>query len=114
MTALAEECLLVWIKGDEAHTQELIRRFDKAPKPMAYQPEFLARIWDEYLSENKCEEGEVDPDAFVRWTYAQALAHRQPRYEAMARWGVTVTADQVASLRNEADFVDLIANAIDG
>ena len=43
LKALSDECLLVWIKGDEAHTQELIRRFDRAPKPMAYQPEFLAR-----------------------------------------------------------------------
>ena len=27
---------------------------------------------------------QVDPDAFVRWTYARALAHRQPRYRAIA------------------------------
>lgn len=113
MTALSEECLLVWIKGDEAHTQELIRRFDRAPKPMAYQPEFLARVWAEYLTEKNCKEDEVDPDAFIRWTYAQALAHRQPRYEAMARWGVTVTADQVAALTCEKDFVDLIAEVME-
>lgn len=112
MQALSEECLLIWIKGDAAHTQELIRRFDKAPKPMAYQPEFLARVWQEYLSENNCEEADVDPDAFIRWTYAQALAHRQPRYEAMARWGVTITADQVGALTSEADFVDLIADVM--
>jgi len=113
MTALAKECLLVWIKGDDAHTQELIRRFDKAPKPMAYQPEFLARFWAQYLSENNCQENDVDPDTFIRWTYAQALAHRQPRYEAMARWGVTVSADQVAGLKSEEDFIDLIAEVMD-
>lgn len=114
MQTLSDECLLVWIKGDDAHTEELIRRFDKAPKPMAYQPEFLTRVWKEYLNENNCVEGDVDPDAFIRWTYAKALAHRQPRYEAMARWGVTVTADQVGTLKSEADFVDLIAEAING
>jgi hypothetical protein len=112
LSALAGECLLVWIKGDEAHKQELIRRFDRAPKPMAYQPEFLAQLWKEYLSEYKCEEGEVDPDAFIRWTYARALDHRQPRYEAMADWGVTVTADQVAGLTSQADFVDLVADCL--
>ena len=112
MQTLSDECLLVWIKGDDAHTEELIRRFDKAPKPMAYQPEFLTRVWKEYLNENKFLEGDVDPDAFIRWTYAKALAHRQPRYEAMARWGVTVTADQVGTLKSEADFVELIAEAI--
>ena len=112
LNALSEECLLVWIKGDDAHTQELIRRFDKAPKPMAYQPEFLARVWQEYLNENKCSEDDVDPNAFIRWTYAKALTHRQPRYAAMANWGVTITPDQIGTLRSEDDFVDLIATTL--
>ena len=114
LTQLSQQTLMVWIKGDEAHTQELIRRFDRAPKPMAYQPAFLARVWQEYLKENRLSEEQVDPDTFIRWTYAQALAHRQPRYEAMAKnWGVTVTADQIASVRSEADFTDVIANALE-
>ena len=57
--------------------------------------------------------GPVDPDAFVRWTYARALAHRQPRYAAMARRGVTVEADEVAAVASPEDFVDLVARAID-
>ena len=112
LSELDKHALMIWIKGDEAHTQELIRRFDKAPKPMAYQPEFLATAWSEYLAETGCAEAEVDPDAFIRWTYARALAHRQPRYEAMARWGVTVTADEMAQVSTQADFEDLIAGAI--
>ncbi|WP_370401500.1 ATPase [Sulfitobacter sp. JB4-11] len=112
LTALSEQCLLVWIKGDVAHQQDLIRRFDAAPKPMAYQPEFLAEVWADYLAEKGLKEGDVDPDDFIRRTYAAALSHRQPRYEAMSRWGVTVTADQIAALRGEADFVDLIAGCL--
>ncbi|MEO9778328.1 MAG: ATPase [Sedimentitalea sp.] len=112
LSELSQHTLMVWIKGDEAHTQDLIRRFDKAPKPMSYQPEFLSRMWDTYLSDNNCLEDDVDPDAFIRWTYAQALAHRQPRYEAMARWGVTVTADQIASVQDAQGFDTLIANAV--
>ena len=112
LNALSDECLLVWIKGSDAHTQELIRRFDKAPKPMAYQPEFLTQAWADYLREHDCTEDDVDPDGFIRWTYAKALAHRQPRYAAMARWGVTVTADQVAALQSEADFIDLIEQVL--
>lgn len=112
MRDLSAHCLLIWIKGDAAHTQELIRRFDRAPKPMAYQPEFLLNVWQEYLNENNCLEGDVDPDDFIRFTYARALAHRQPRYEAMSRWGVTVAADQVAALTNPQDFDDLIASCL--
>jgi hypothetical protein len=109
LVKLAEQCLLVWIKGDEAHSQELIRRFDRAPKPMAYQPAFLERIWAQYLNENNIQESDVDPDSFIRWTYAQALAHRQPRYEAMSRHGVTVTASDLHAVTGAQDFDDLIA-----
>ena len=109
MRHLSDQCLMVWIKGDEAHTAELIRRFDQAPKPMAYQPEFLAEAWATYLSENNVSERDVDPDTFVRWTYARALAHRQPRYAAMAKWGVTITPDEISALTGPDDFTDLIA-----
>lgn len=114
MSTLAAHTLMIWIEGSDAHTAELIRRFDKAPKPMSYQPEFLARVWAEYLARNACSEAQVDPDAFIRWTYAQALAHRQPRYGAMARrWGLSVTAEQVGTVRNAADFDALVAAALD-
>ncbi|WP_375690608.1 ATPase [Pseudooceanicola sp. LIPI14-2-Ac024] len=113
LAEIAETALLVWIKGDEAHTEELIRRFDRAPKPMYYQPAFLHDAWAAYFEETGDAPDRVDPDAFVRWTYAKALAHRRPRYEALARRGVTVTADAVAAVRTAADFEELIAAALE-
>ncbi len=114
LSELSKNTLMIWIKGDEAHTEELIRRFDRAPKPMSYQAEFLTRVWEDYLSKNGISEADVDPDAFIRWTYAQALAHRQPRYAAMARnWGITVTADQISAVRDEAGFIELIASTLE-
>ena len=114
LSELSEQCLMVWIEGDESHTQELVRRFDLAPKPMAYQPEFLSKAWGDYLSENNCLEGDVDPNGFIRWTYAKALAHRQPLYAAMARnWGVTVKAADVSNAHDAESFDRLIAEAID-
>ena len=114
LRALASRLLMVWIEGSDAHTGELVRRFDRAPKPMYYQPGFLTDAWATYLDETGLDEANVDPDAFVRWTYARALANRQPRYAAMARhWGIKVTADEVARLRDPADFNELIAVALD-
>jgi len=113
MTALAENLLLVWIKGSDAHKAELIRRFDRSPKPIYYNPEFLQTIWAQYLAQQDKPEGQVDPDAFLRFGYAQLLDHRQPRYAAMARWGVTITAEEVALVHTPADFNTLIAAAID-
>nr|WP_319251065.1 ATPase [uncultured Celeribacter sp.] len=114
LSALSQEALLVWIEGTEAHTEELIRRFDRAPKPMAYQPEFLTTVWQRYLEENGLSETDVNPDDFIRYTYARALAHRQPRYRAMAdRWGVTIQAEDLAKALSPAAFVDLIGAALD-
>lgn len=113
LSELSASTLMVWIQGSDAHTAELIRRFDRAPKPMAYQPEFLKRVWHEYLELQNVSPEAVDPDAFIRWTYSQALAHRQPLYEQMAKWGVTVTADEVAQVKTPQDFDDLIASALE-
>ena len=114
LTALSEAALLVWIKGSDAHTDELIRRFDRAPKPMAYQPAFLEATWAAYLAEKGVSEDRVDPDDFIRYAYGRALAHRQPRYAAMAdNWGVTVTAEEVAAAQTPDAFTDLIAAALD-
>ena len=111
MTELSQHLLLVWIKGSDAHKAELTRRFDRAPKPMYFRPAFLADLWAEYTQTR--DPATVDPDAFLRFGYARLLDARQPRYAAMAEWGVTVTAEDVARVRNAADFDDLIAAAID-
>ena len=113
LSTLEQNLLMVWIKGSDAHTAELVPRFDRAPKPMYYQPEFLDGAWLAYRMEKGLREDQVDPDDFIRWTYARALAHRQPRYEAMARRGVTITAEEVAQIRSPDDFDVLIARAID-
>ena len=113
LQALSETSLLVWIEGSEAHTEELIRRFDRAPKPMYYQPDFLHARWSEYLEMTGNQPENVDPDAFVRWAYSKALAHRQPRYAGMAKWGVSVTADEIAAAKTTDDFDTLIATALE-
>ena len=113
LTNLAQTMLMVWLKGTEAHRAELIRRFDRAPKPMYYEPRFLAALWAEHLAEQGLPEDRVDPDAFLRFAYARLLDHRQPRYAAMARWGATVTAEEVSQVKDATGFEDLIAQALE-
>ena len=113
MTSLSENLLMVWIAGNEAHTSELVRRFDKSPKPMCYQPAFLLSSWEKYQSETGLSPDKVDPDDFIRWTYARALAHRQPRYVQMAKWGITLQTDDVKNIYSPEYFEDLVASALD-
>ena len=114
MEDLASKTLIIWIEGTDAHTEELVRRFDKEPKPMSYDPAFLLKCWSKYLKEHQVAEDKVDPDHFIRWTYASALAHRQPRYRAMADgWGLTVKAEDMVKVRAAEDFIDVVADALE-
>lgn len=114
LTALSGAMLPVLIRGGEAHEEALKARFDRAPKPMYYQEAFLRAVWADYLREAGEAEDRVDPDAFIRHGFARLLAHRRPRYQAIAdRWGVSVEADEAAGVETEADFVRLVAEALD-
>jgi hypothetical protein len=114
LTTLAANTLLVWIEGSDDHTQTLIERFARAPKPMCYRPAFLARAWERHLAETGAAPDEVDPKAFAVSAYAAAIRERQPRYAAIARhWGVTVAASDVAQVRDSADVTALVAEALE-
>lgn len=111
---LAAATLPIWIRGTEAQARDLEARFDRAPKPMYYPEPFLVGLWDSYRAERGLAAEEVDPDAFVRHGFRALIAHRLPRYAAIAeRWGVTVESDEVAAVRDPADFAELVAAALD-
>ena len=114
LAALAAHVLFVHIEGTGAHTDELVRRFDRAPKPMYYPPGMLRREWDAYLVETGVGPEEIDPDAFVRWTYRRALDRREPIYRRLAeKWGVSVSAADVADVGTEGEAVEMIARALE-
>ena len=112
LKTLAENTLMVWIEGSSHHTDELIKRFDENPKPMCYDPGFMDSKWKEYLKINKCSVNDVDPDDFVRWTYSEAMAHRNPIYQSMASWGITVQADSISQVKTPSEFNSLIGSTI--
>lgn len=111
---LAKHTLIVYIKIPPKLEQTIIDRAKKDPKPLYYRPEFV----DEKLAEFMQERGyqstdQIDPDDFVCWVFPELFKARVPRYEAIAKqYGYTVDADEVAQVRNEDDFMQLIARAI--
>ncbi len=113
LTTLSGDLLMVWIEGGDGHVDELAERFDRDPKPMYYHPDFLNAKWDAYLEEKGVAGDRVDPDAFVRWIYREAMEHRSPLYRAMAeKWGVSVPAADVAAARSPGDVEGLVADAL--
>jgi len=41
------------------------------------------------------------------------MAHRQPRYAQMAKWGITLQANDVQNLKTPQDFEALVAETLD-
>ena len=109
---LFENTLLVWIKGSKNHTNSLIKRFDKNPKPMCYDKSFLSERWAEFLIAKQVTDDKVDPNEFIRWTYSKALEHRQPRYEKMAKWGISIDAQDIEKVKTPAQFNSLIEKSL--
>ncbi|MDT2018568.1 MAG: ATPase, partial [Planktomarina sp.] len=54
----------------------------------------------------------INPDDFIRWTYSRALAHRQPRYEQMSNWGLTIKNENLTDLSSSIEFEDFIADEL--
>jgi len=110
LKALSENSLIIWLKGSNAHTDTLIARFNKAPKPMFARKAVMEERWSRYLQERGLEEAQVDPDDFIRWSYAQMLSDRLPRYEAIAdKWGITIDADAFKNITTADAFSDVVA-----
>jgi hypothetical protein len=55
----------------------------------------------------------MPPDEFVTWVFPELFKSRLPRYQAIAdQYGYTVDANDVAKVKNEADFIQLVADAL--
>ena len=113
---LRDSTVLVYIRGTEKDADELIRRFAAAPKPMYYQPPFLTRKWAEFKKFNKItDDNKVDPDKFGAWGFEALLHDRLPRYQKLAdKYGYTIDAADLATVRDGEEFIDLVSAAMQG
>jgi GTPase SAR1 family protein len=112
---LVEHTLILYIQvTDQEEEQKLIERAQSDPKPLYYRPAFLKEQLEIYLQEkNMGYAAEMDPDEFTRWVFPRLFHSRVPRYEAIARpHGYTVTSQEVARVRDEADFLELLEMVI--
>ena len=112
---LVEHTLILYIQvTDQEEEQKLIERAQSDPKPLYYRPAFLEEQLEIYLQEkNLGYAAEMDPDEFTRWVFPRLFHSRVPRYEAIAKpHGYTVTSQEVARVRDEADFLELLEMVI--
>ena len=113
---LVKHSLILYIRvTEQAEEEALISRAQSSPKPLYYRPEFLDEQLQKYLDLRGLKfAAQVEPDDFCSWVFPRLFHSRVPRYEAIARpHGYTVTSHEVAMVRDEQDFLDLVDKAID-
>ena len=111
---LNRHTVILYIKSTASLERELIKRAQQTPKPLYYQPQFLEKNLAEFMQEFGVREiSDIDPDQFVTWMFPKLIAHRLPKYQAIAdRYGYGVDYRLVEEVRDDQDFVELIAQAI--
>ncbi len=115
LQTLVDHTLILYIQvTNKAEEDKLIARAQSAPKPLYYRPEFLEEQLAIYLAENNLQyAAQMEPDDFTRWVFPRLFHSRIPRYEAIAKpHGYTVTSEEVAKVKNEDDFIQLLETAI--
>ncbi len=115
LQTLIDNSMILYIQvTNKAEEEKLIARAQSAPKPLYYRPEFLEEQLAAYLAENNLQyAAQMDPDEFTRWVFPRLFHSRVPRYEAIAKpHGYTVTSEEVAKVKNEDDFIQLLEMAI--
>jgi len=114
LAILAENTLIVYIRTTPELEQVLIERARIDPKPLYYRPDFLDQQLPVFMAErNFGSVDEIPPDDFVTWVFPRLFHARLPRYQDIAdRYGYSVDVAEAASVRDEHDFLELIASAL--
>ncbi|MBT8441732.1 MAG: ATPase [Gammaproteobacteria bacterium] len=114
LRVLREHTLILYLRAGPNMEEELIRRAAANPKPLYFAASFLDEKLAIYLAQKGLQSAdEIIPNDFVQWIFPELLEHRRPLYEAIAdQHGYSVDARDISSLRDENDFVELVADAI--
>ncbi|UZR29988.1 ATPase [Methylococcus mesophilus] len=116
LEALAETTLILYIRTSPELEQMLVERAARDPKPLYYREAFLDEHLPVFLKDKGYPAVEaMPPDEFVSWVFPYLFKSRLPRYQAIAdRYGYTVDVADVAKVRDESDFVRLVASVLGG
>jgi len=114
LDTLAQHTLILYIKIPPNLEQTIIERAKTDPKPLYYREIFLEEKLAEYMQVKKyASPAIIPPDDFVSWVFPELFKSRIPRYQAIAdQYGYTIDANEAAQVKDEDDFIRLVAQAL--
>lgn len=112
---LSRASVVLYLHADDSLEHVLTDRATRKPKPLFYESDFLDAHLAQYLEEHSMSSSdEIDPDEFVRWVFPLLIDYRRPQYERIAgKFGYTIEAEKIWSLRDERDILDLLCDTLD-
>ena len=114
LNTLAAHSLIIYLKIPSSLEQAIVERAKSDPKPLYYREAFLDEHLEKFMAFKGCQStDEIAPDEFVSWVFPCLFESRLPRYQAIAnQYGYTIDANDVANVTGEADFIQVIADAL--
>jgi shikimate kinase len=111
---LSRQSLILYLKADEEMEEIMIERAQVDPKPLFYDDDFLADHISKFLElKGLSHSDEINPDEYVKWVFPSLIAHRRPLYERITKkYGYTIDARKVLSVKSEQDVMALISDAL--
>ena len=111
---LSTNTLLLYLQVGPEREEALVARQRAQPKPLYYADAFLDENLAAYMHERAIAcSGNIEPDDFVQWVFPRLVEYRRPLYRAIAtEYGYTIDSQAAESVRDEADFIDLVAGAL--
>lgn len=115
LNLLAQHTLIIYIKTSKDQEQLLFNRAQQDPKPLYYRVDFLEENLKTFMAEQHyTHTDQIPPNEFVSWVFPRLFHARLPRYQAIAdQYGYTVDASAIAEVKNEDEFINLIAQTLD-
>jgi hypothetical protein len=112
---IARHTVVVHVRPTDGDLERLLREVGDDRRPLCYREEFLDEGLAAYLRETGLPYvALIEPGDFYRWVLPRLCAERIRRYEEIRRRdGCTVTMADLESIRDEADFLGLIEEALD-
>ncbi|MCB1532599.1 MAG: hypothetical protein KDJ35_07005 [Alphaproteobacteria bacterium] len=115
LEAVGQKTLFVYLEVDPKDHASILGRAIAYPKPLYFPPDFFMQRLNEFQEEYGLGGvEEIDPLRFLSWVFPHLFTTRLPKYERLShKYGVTISAKEFRTLKDENEFLQIIGDALD-
>ncbi len=114
LEAVGQKTLFVYLRVEPEDHAQILARAVQYPKPLYFPATFFDAHLKLFQQEFKTSMiDDINPAQFLSWVFPHLFESRLSKYEALAdRYGVEISARSFADVKSEAQFLEIIAEAL--